>query len=530
MNFTWLDWLMVAIPVLIAVIITAYSRRYVRGVSDFLAGRRCAGRYLVSTAQSETGSGPIGVVAAWQLMFVAGLAIRWWQMLLVITPLILALVGFVIYRYRQTRAMTMGQFYEIRYGKSFRIYAGILTVLSGVVNFGIFPAVGSQFFVNFCGFPQTLLMSGLTIPPYALLMVLLISLALLFTLVGGKLTIMATDCVEGLISWVFYLIIIFSLLSMFSWMQISTALSSMPAGKSLLDPFDIGQIKDFNIWFVVIQVLLCIYAYMSWQGGSGFNCSASSPHEAKMGAILGYWRRVAKDMTIVLLGICAFTYMNHPDFASGAAEVSRSLQAVGSVPVQNQMQAPMALAHFLPTGIKGMFCCIMLLGLLAGDGAYMHSWGSIFIQDVVVPFRKKPFTPKQHLRLLRCSIAGVGIFGFFFSLFFLQTEYIYMFFAMTGAIVAGAGSVILGGLYWKKGTHAAAWCSMTTGSALAVAGFVLKQVHLTYPFKGDVMLYVVNLNGQVMALIAAVSAVLTYVLVSLLTCKEDFDMDRMLYR
>ena len=64
----------------------------------------------------------------------------------------------------------------------------------------------------------------------------------------------------------------------------------------------------------------------------------------------------------------------------------------------------------------------------------------------------------QHLRVLRCSILGVGVFIFFFSLVFQQSEYIFLFFAITGAIFAGGrGAVIIGGLYWKRGTTAAAW-------------------------------------------------------------------------
>jgi hypothetical protein len=109
----------------------------------------------------------------------------------------------------------------------------------------------------------------------------------------------------------------------------------------------------------------------------------------------------------------------------------------------------------------------------------MHSWGSIFVQDVILPFRKKPFTPKQHLSVLRWGIAGVAVFGFFFSLLYKPTEYILMFFALTGAIISGSGAVILGGLYWKKGTTPAAWTSMIVGSLLAVGGLVVDQFPYT---------------------------------------------------
>ena len=89
---------------------------------------------------------------------------------------------------------------------------------------------------------------------------------------------------------------------------------------------------------------------------------------------------------------------------------------------------------------------VMLMATIGTHDTYLHSWGAIFIQDVVMPFRNKPFTPEQHLRALRLSILGVCIFIFFFSLIFQQSEYIFLFFAITGAIfTGGSGAVIIGG-------------------------------------------------------------------------------------
>ncbi len=141
------------------------------------------------------------------------------------------------------------------------------------------------------------------------------------------------------------------------------------------------------------------------------------------------------------------------------------------------MLMPVVIGHMLPAGIKGCFAAIMLFAMLAGDGSYMHSWGSIFIQDVVMPFRKTPFTPVQHIRLLRWSIVGVAVFAFLFSLFFKMTDAIALFFNITGAIFAGgAGSVIIGGLYWKRGTTAGAGGAMLAGALTPILGMCAQQM------------------------------------------------------
>ena len=382
----------------------------------------------------------------------------------------------------------------------------------------------------------------------AVVMGLYLTVTLTLTMTGGHLTIMVTDCVGSLITMVFYTVVIIALLRMFSWSQIYTTMASAPAGQSMLDPFDTARISDFNIWYVLIGIFGGVYGYMTWQGGHAFNNCAINAHEAKMAGILGRWRGMGSGLMFVLIPICAYTYLHHPDFAAGAARVQDILKAVPEDQIRTQVTTAATLGQMLPVGVKGMVVSIFLLGLIACDSSYLHSWGSIFIQDCIMPLRKTPFSPRQHLWLLRIAILGVAIFGFTFSLLYRQTEYVLMFFAITGAIYSGAGAVLLGGLYWKNGTTAAAWCAMVSGSTLAVLGLLVQQ-----PFIWSGLHDLVNagagnsatgwlahlaahwparfpINGQYMFFIAMLTAVTLYVGVSLLTCREDFNMERMLHR
>jgi len=143
----------------------------------------------------------------------------------------------------------------------------------------------------------------------------------------------------------------------------------------------------------------------------------------------------------------------------------------------------------------GLMCAAMLGAFISTNDTYLHSWGSMLIQDVILPFRKKPLTQTQHLRLLRLSIVMVAIFIFFFSLLFQQSEYIFLFFAITGAIFAGgSGAVIIGGLYWRRGTAAAAWAAMITGSSIAVGGIIIHQLTEDFPVNGQ-MFWALAMGG-----------------------------------
>jgi len=233
------------------------------------------------------------------------------------------------------------------------------------------------------------------------------------------------------------------------------------------------------------------------------------------------WKGLGNGAVITLLAVCAMTYLSHPDFAVQSAAVKAEVSQIAQPQLQTQMTVPIAVVHMLPPGIKGLLCIILLMGVFGGDGTHLLSWGSLFIQDVVVPLRKKPFAPEAHIRLLRWSMTGVAVFAFLFGCFFKQTEYIAMWWAVTEALyVGGAGVAIIGGLYWKKGTTAGAWAGLLTGSGLVTGGIIARQIW------GDKF----PLNGVQISFFGSISACLVYGIISLLTCRENFNMDRMLHR
>jgi SSS family solute:Na+ symporter len=562
----WIDWLIVLVPLFIVIWIGYKTQKYMTGVSDFLAAGRVAGRYVVAVAAAEAGLGLISVVAVFEMYYKSGFAVGFWGGIATPVGLLMTLTGFAIYRFRETRAMTMAQFFEARYSKRFRVFAGALAWVSGVVNYALFPAVGGRFLVYYCRLPDTIEIAGIGVSTYGLVMALALIAALIIVVIGGQVTTMVTDCVQGIFSYFAYAVLVITVISFFTFDQFHDAFMSRGPGESFLDPFDTAKLTEFNILYVAIGILSSVYSRISWQGSQAYSCAAASPHEQKMGGVLGTWRGGFTYLMITLLALGAYTYLNHPDFSVGAEQVRTELaqrinfeSKATTDTIRTQMQVPMVLRHMLPVGVVGVFCALMIFLMVSTDTTYLHSWGSILIQDVILPLRKKPFTPKQQILLLRLSIIFVAIFAWFFSFYFGQVTYILMFFAMTGAIwLGGAGAVILGGLYWRKGTSAGAWWSMSTGALLGLGGFLCQKFwnQPIYPwleanapaFLGGMKRYLEGLgarlpftnwvvgpdkfpiSGQEVYLVTMVVALTFYVVVSLLTCKEPFNLERMLHR
>jgi len=532
-----IDWAIATIPVVLCLAIGAYARGRVRSVADFMAGGRNAGRFLLCTARSESSSGAAYYVAVFQIIMVSGFSLEWWGQLQVPLGLIVAITGFVIYRYRQTRAMTLAQFFEMRYSRTFRLYMGGLAFFSGLLNFGIIPVTGARFIVHFLELPLTFQILSLTIPTHLAMMAFLMSLCVLIVTMGGQITVLLTDCAEGIVSQLFYVLItVVVLFYLLHWDQTRAMLLSHEAGKSLVNPFDAGKVQDFNLWYQLMTMFAAIYGTMAWQKGHAFNSSAATPHESRMGSVLGQWRGFAGWTMVILLVICALTFLNNPQ---NAAVVNEGLAKIPNEATRNQMRIPITLAHMLPWGLRGALVAICLMGILAGDGIHMHSWGSVFIQDVVLPLRKNPLSTRQHLWVLRLSIIGVALFAFFFGAFFPQTEYLVLWFSLTGAIyLAGAGAAIIGGLYWSRGTATGAWTAVISGSILAVVGILLRQPFVVglaqwYGLPSSIVSHLgpnFPLNGQEISFYTSLAALLVYIVVSLTTCRVPHNMDKLLHR
>jgi SSS family solute:Na+ symporter len=520
MNLSALDWGIVAVVMGLMIFSVMAAKKLMRTVADFLAAGRTAGRYVVSVASGVAGLGAITIVGTMEMNLIAGFSMAWWGMTMSVVILVITVSGWVIYRFRETRCLTLAQFFEMRYSRRFRIFAGMLCFVSGLINFGIFPAVGARFFIYFCGLPHTFGVAGMEVSTFAVTMFGLLAVSIYFVLSGGQIAVIIADFFQGMFVNIVFVILILYAFFAIDWDTIQAALVAAPAEASLINPFKTSHIEDFNFWYFLIGIFGVMYNTMSWQGTQGYNASARSAHEAKMGSVLAGWRGLPQTILFLFIPIVAYTILNHVDYATIANAVSGTLDSVEAETVRSQLKVPLVLSHLLPRGLMGAFVAVMLAAFISTHDSYLHSWGSILVQDVIMPFRKKPFSKEQHLRLLRGSIIFVAGFIFCFSMLYQPSEYIFLFFAITGAIfVGGSGAVVIGGLYWRRGTTAAAWAAMITGSTIAVGGIIIHQIVDDF-----------FINGQMFWAIGMFGAGSVYVVVSLLGRGTKFDLDRLLNR
>ena len=321
----WYNWLIVTIPFAFVIGMAFYARRYIRDVVDYLAAGRVCGRYVIAVAGMESALGLITLVAFSEMYYKAGFAYGFWGAITAPLALVLSLTGFFAYRFRETRAMSIGEYLERRYSRSFRIFASFLRTFSEMLTNTIGPAVAARFFIYLFGWPNTLDIFGWKVPTFALVICLTLIFAITVIWAGGMISLVVTDALQAILCYPIFLILTLFILCQFSWFnQIAPALSNRVPGESFLNPFDVGELRDFNLFAVFVGIFGTILNRGVWCGG-GTDTAAKTAHEGKMAGVLGSWRNGFAYTMIFLLAAVIITVMTHRDFVKPAREIRQNL-------------------------------------------------------------------------------------------------------------------------------------------------------------------------------------------------------------
>ena len=155
-----IDWLIVIIPVTMVIGLGYYTRKYVRSVADYLSAGRVCGRYVVCASDVANALAIIGLIGYAESQYKCGFALSFWMTLALPVTMIMSLTGFCLYRFRETRAMSMGQFLEMRYNRPLRIFAAVLRSICEVMSNAIMPAVAARIFIYYLGLPHSVNIFG----------------------------------------------------------------------------------------------------------------------------------------------------------------------------------------------------------------------------------------------------------------------------------------------------------------------------------------------------------------------------------
>jgi len=415
-----------------------YTRRYINDFSDFMIAGRNVNLALSVVTMLGTELGLITVMYTAQTGINGLFASFHIGLAAFLVTLVVGLTGFVIVRLRALEVKSIPEYYQLRFGKKVRILGAILLVVGGILNMGLFLKVGAIFIQTIFG-----LEPGSTL---TMVMFVLLILVLIYTMSGGMISVIVTDYIQYIILSISLLIAVFYSISTLGWTNLFLTLEGINTKA--------GIAKD-----IYNPVNSMGAAYISWQVVLGFVSAVIWPTaitralSIKNVNIVKYqytWSSISFLIRFIIpcfLGICAFIYFN------GNIENNNTLALM-----------PKYLYHIIPSGMLGIVIAGMLAAFMSTHDSYLLCWSTIITNDIIEPLSNRTLSSKTKILLTRFIILILGLYIFYWGMFYEGGDAIWDYLGITGAIYfTGAISVVVFGLYWKQASSMGAILALLGG-------------------------------------------------------------------
>ena len=443
MYLSILDIVIILIYVLFIFFAGSIVQKKIKGIDEYLVAGRSMGVNLGLVSLMCTEIGMITYVYYAELGYKAGFVGLMVAIPVMIAFIILGKTGFIIKPLVEMKIKTLPEFFSIKFSKGTRFYIGILMAIGGILNFGVFPGVEAKFINVITGVPQDYLL---------VTMAVLLTVVLLYTLVGGMVSVIITNYVQyALLSFGMIVISIVAFMAV-GWSDIVNTVTNV-MGEKAVNPFFPSVFSgEFGAGFIIWQILLQLSLLVGWQA---ISMRLFSSKDAKTGQKIYTWSALmflSRAVIPVFWGIIAFVYFNN------LGQEVDGLEAL-----------PLMIRAILPSGVLGLVFAGLLAASMSTYASYLLSWSSVVSQDIIGTTIKfvtgKELESKKQLLVSRITMTVIMIFIIWWSLFHEIEGYLYFYLNMTAMIfVPGTFICLVAGIYWKKARTLGAYMAITLGA------------------------------------------------------------------
>ncbi len=252
-GFNWLlDGSIVGVYLLVTMAAGLAMRRYVGRVDDFLVAGREMDVFLGIASLAATEFGIVTCMYAAENGYRYGFAGATPGILMAIAMLVVGLTGFCIKPLRDSGVITIPELIETQFGPRIRWASGVVIVLGGLLNMGVFLRVGGEFLVN---------VAGLDVKYLEIMMTALLVGVAVYTIFGGMLSVLITDFLQFIVMSAGLLAVTLLILANVGWQPIVDAVESH-YGAGDFNPF----VNEKLGWsYVVFNGLLNFAVVLTWQ-------------------------------------------------------------------------------------------------------------------------------------------------------------------------------------------------------------------------------------------------------------------------
>ena len=418
-----IDWIVIVIYLLGITFIGLWAVRKVRSSASFFIGDRKFGKVMMSFFMFGSGTHSDQAVGVASKTYSSGVSGIWYQWLwLFVTPFFWLIAPF----FRRMRAVTTGDFFEVRYDRSVSgLYAAMgilpLTVALGVMLKGSGEIVRA---VSDGAISSNLAIIAMTV------------IFLIYGVAGGLSAAIATNFVQGLLTVVLSFLILPFALDKVGWMS---GLREKITDADMLSLVHPGEITLFYI------IIIAFNALVSWvtMPETMVNCAAGKTEiEGRTGVTVGIFGKRICTIAWMFTGLCAVVmYKNlaDPDLAYG--KMARDL-----------------LPAIAP-GLLGLFIACLLASIMSTCDSLMVVASALFTENIYKKFLATGQADRHYTLVGRIASILVVLLGIYVAFKLESVVEGLEFYWMVSALMGIAFWV---GLFWRRATVAAAWAATLT--------------------------------------------------------------------
>ncbi len=469
-HFTSLDWVIVAVYLALSVGIAFFVKRYAGNMTNFVSAGRAVGTWLGIATLTGTEMGLITVMYSAQKGFTAGFAAFHIGVIAGIVAFLIGVTGFIVVRLREHKVLTIPEYYEKRFGRRTRILGGIMLAFGGLLNMGLFLKVGAMFIVGITGMDP----DGNALK---VVMVVLLALVLVYTVIGGMISVVITDYIQFVILSVGILVAGWLAIESVGWDNLFETVRTHK-GEAGFNPVAAESSFGFEYvaWMFFLGIVNCALWPTAVARALAMESTASLKRQYTWSSISFAIRMIIPN----LLGVCAFVFVmtKAPDLQQLFSPADADVEAV-----DNLYAMPIFLGRILPAGLIGLITAAMIAAFMSTHDGYLLCWSTVITQDIIAPLFKERLDNPTRIKITRILIVLIGLYILYWGLFYTGEEDIWDYMAVTGAIYfTGAFSLLFGGLYWHRASSTGAVLALLVGvTAVFGLGPVQDYVHTYIP-------------------------------------------------
>ncbi len=441
-----IDWLVIVIYLLVITFVGFWAVKKVRSSASFFMGDRKFGKVMMAFFMFGSGTHSDQAVAVASKTYSSGASGIWYQWLwLFVTPFFWLIAPF----FRRMRAITTGDYFEVRYGRSVSGLYAVMGILQLLVAIGVMLK-GSGRAVE--------AVSGDAIS-CELAIVAMTVIFLVYGIAGGLSAAIATNFIQGILTVVLsFLILPFALAKVGGMSGLRESIDD-PAKLSLVAPGEIG------LFYIAIIAFNALIAWVTMPETMA-NCAAGKTEmEGRVGVTFGMFGKRICTVAWMLTGLCAVAIyadgsLENADFAYG--RMARELLP-GIVP-----------------GLIGLFIASLLASVMSTCDSLMVVASALFTENIYKKFLS-PGKPDSHYTLI--GRIGSALIVFCGILFAFNLESVVGGLEIFWEVSAMMGIAFWVGLFWRRATVAGAWAgTLTSFGVLLFTSKIVLGGHLFWDF------------------------------------------------